>query len=249
MLSPADPARPSQVITHAVLELCYGYAGMYVQFTVPAPPVANAKVRERVSRMSGFRGLISTMCCCFCPRPVRKAVDLDATRTLVDLERDNEDSMLWRVHRVQTARKLTSAFFQLLIWLAIVIALVFLFIAQFSWFPWPDDKPQGDPTRTLIGGKRPLDFFRECAAHRHCVPVQSMLVCCPPGFGYDCPQGATVACRCTNAGGGLPRCRFAAPLSFTCNSIVVRLSACLPRAACGPTSPPSTALCSSPCGC
>jgi hypothetical protein len=136
---------------------------MYVHFTVPPPPVANAKVRERVSRASGFRGFVSAFFCCLCPRVARKAVSLDATRKLVDLERDNEDAMLWRVHRVQAASKLTSAALQMLVWLSILAGLIFLFIAQFSWFPWPDDRPENDPKRTLIGGKPPARFFRECA--------------------------------------------------------------------------------------
>ena len=43
----------------------------------------------------------------------------------------------------------------LLFWVATFVLLMVAFLAQFSWFPWPDT--------TLISGEAPRTFFRECA--------------------------------------------------------------------------------------
>lgn len=47
-------------------------------------------------------------------------------------------------------------------WSVVFLALWFLFAAQFSTFPWPDDKPTNDPDRLLLNGLPPAAFFKEC---------------------------------------------------------------------------------------
>ena len=59
----------------------------------------------------------------------------------------------------------------LLFWIAAFVLLMLAFLAQFSWFPWPDT--------TLIGDEAPRTFFRECAP-------RSMHACVHRGTANHC---------------------------------------------------------------
>ena len=84
------------------------------------------------------------------------------TRDLTASERE-PSKRLWSVARVNKGSSVLKQLLMTVVFLALLIGLIFLFIAQFSWFPWPDDNPNLPANqRTLIGSKPPRKFFAEC---------------------------------------------------------------------------------------
>lgn len=159
----------SAAITHAVLETAYVAAMVFVRGRVPPPPAGQADIREQIATTSTWGGAITALCCCCLPRRARGKLGVRVNRALTEQEEKLKGlNALWTVGRasaVSGAGGINSAgrlVWQLLAWVLCTVALTFLFLAQFSWFPWPEDEP-GDPNPFRIGDRKPADFFRECA--------------------------------------------------------------------------------------
>lgn len=157
----------SAVITHSVLELVYAAALVFVRLRVPPPPAGQADIRRQVTFNGTWFGAISAFCCCCAPRMLRGSVGVEGARALTEREgKQQAQNTLWRVGRVSSvagARAINSTgalWMPLLGWLGTVIVLTFLFLAQFSWFPWTASNPE-DPDQWQPGGKSPAAFFRE----------------------------------------------------------------------------------------
>lgn len=79
---------------------------------------------------------------------------------------------LWTVEHIDRVSRgvygLARTRVALSMWTFVFLILWFLFSAQFTWFPWPEDKAEVDPDRFLLNGKTPVEFFREYALHHHC---------------------------------------------------------------------------------
>lgn len=157
----------SAVITHAVLEVVYLSAMIFVRGRVRPPPAGQADVREQISASSTWGGAVWAFCCCCLPRRTRGKFGIPVGRSLTAQE-DKQKGLnaLWAVGRASSvpgARGINSTgrlWLQLLVWVASTVGLTFLFVAQFSWFPWPEDDPE-DPEPLRVGNKEPAQFFRE----------------------------------------------------------------------------------------
>eukprot|EP00892_Ulva_mutabilis_P001697 jgi/Ulvmu1/11528/UM078_0017.1 len=157
----------SAVITHAVLEVVYAAALIFSRLRVPPPPAGQADIRRHVTFNATWFGAISAFCCCCVPRRLRGGVGIEGKRSLTDREGAQQaQNTLWRVGRASSVpgagriNSTGSLWLPLLGWLAAAIALIFLFLAQFSWFPWADEDPD-NPDRWRPGGKGPAEFFRD----------------------------------------------------------------------------------------
>ena len=147
------------VLTHALLSLLYFIAGIYIKAYIPKPPIARSDVRKHVKSTSLVHTLTGG---CFGRRE----------RTLTEAERGNEvKAQDWSAPRVARARSLTKLAFMALVFTLLFVALLFLFLAQFAWFPFPEasqeqEAAQGDADGSgpiFIGDQRAPAFFRECA--------------------------------------------------------------------------------------
>jgi hypothetical protein len=152
------------VITHALLSLLYFGAGLYVKAKIPKPPVASSDIRERVEG-APFVNCVSWLVCLCCFRfgaYKRLPTNSEKAQPL--------STRLWSAPRVPQATTAVKQFFMMLVFVALFAILLFLFLAQFSWFPWEDGKlsaseeklPLADqPKALMIGGKSAGKFFRE----------------------------------------------------------------------------------------
>lgn len=142
-------------LTHALLSLAYFYSGLFVKSHIPAPPAASHDIRQRV-QSSNVLHYVTWLCClCWCGVGYR---DRDLTAHEKPLSK-----RLWTVPRVNKKSKLVKQLFMMLLFIALFVAMLFVFVSQFSWFPWPDDANDPVADQLRIGDKRPAAFFRECA--------------------------------------------------------------------------------------
>lgn len=158
----------SAVLTHAVLELVYVSAMIFVRGRVPPPPAGQADVREEIASSATWRGMLWGFFCCCLPRRARGTFGIPVRRALTEKEEEHRGTnKLWNVKRawsVPGAGGINSAgqlWLHLVGWVAATAALGFVFLAQFSWFPWPEDDPN-DPQPLRLAEKEPGEFFREC---------------------------------------------------------------------------------------
>ena len=103
---------------------------------------------------------VATVCrfCCLCWHRFGATHRVPIKREKVPSKR------LWDVARVGRSTSVMKQLLMTVVFIALLVALIFMFIAQFGWFPWPDDADQPEADRLMIGGKKPDDFFRECAS-------------------------------------------------------------------------------------
>jgi hypothetical protein len=109
------------------------------------------------------------------------------TRMCVHMQSDEvATNTLWTPQHIgrfsQTVYGFSHYTLSLCVWVVVFLLLCFLFAAQFSWFPWPLDKPVGDPSRFLLGGKPPTAFFKECVPSSEplCTRLSLCCVCVSP---------------------------------------------------------------------
>lgn len=167
----------SAVITHAVLEVVYAGALIFSRLRVPPPPAGQADIRRHVTYNGTWLGAVSSVFCCCVPRMLRGSIGIEGKRSLTEREGTQQaQNTLWSVGRVSSVpgagriNSTGSLWLPLLAWIAATIALTFIFLAQFSWFPWADDNPD-DPNQWRPGGKSPAAFFRECVPAPACLSL------------------------------------------------------------------------------
>ena len=178
------------VITHLLLSIIFIVAGGYVKAPIPRPPVASEDVRTHVDRPSVLRAL----CCCLPSRGKDKR-KLTPTEEVDQVK--EQDWMAPRILRLKTALRQTLVMLGLL---ALFALLVFVFVAQFQWFPWPDvEEVNGEFVSGLvISGKPAAQFFEECGFWHVALPCpcavgrcgrHQTFRCCPVAdCGLECRQ-------------------------------------------------------------
>lgn len=159
----------SAAITHALLSFAYYFAGLFVKAKIPKPPAASQDIRLRVRSNSVLHYF--SWICCICCFPF-----LTKSRNPATCEQELS-KRLWTVPKVSAKRKVSQQIFMAIVFTALLVALLAIFVAQFSWFPWPDQKDKPEDDRLMIGGKEPTKFFKEyvlCTSHAN-MPMGAQL--------------------------------------------------------------------------
>lgn len=150
----------SAVLTHALLSLAYFWSGLFIKSHIPAPPAASHDIRRRVQSGNVVR-YVTWLCCLCCCGVWWRERDLTAHEKPLS-------KRLWTVPKVNRKSKLFKQAVMMFVFVALFAALLFVFVAQFSWFPWPEDQDQPVADQLRIGEQSPGAFFRECALPRPC---------------------------------------------------------------------------------
>jgi hypothetical protein len=150
----------SAAITHALLTFAYFFAGLFVKAKIPKPPAASEDIRLRVRRLSVLHYFSWICCCCCFPGFLR-------TKRKIATSEQKLPKRLWTVPKVGSKRKVSKQIFMAIVFILVLVAMIAIFAAQFSWFPWPDDSDKPEDQQLRIGSKPPRKFFEECVPSVH----------------------------------------------------------------------------------